>query len=47
MADPIKVLNRLDTVSNRYTVFEPDQVLTHGQLNDCRFYQRQLCRSNI
>lgn len=50
MADPIKVLNRLDTVSNRYTVFEPDQVLTHGQLNDVVSYlddQQRLSRVTL
>ena len=33
MADPLQVLRSLETLSDHYTVFEPDQVLTHGQLN--------------
>jgi len=33
MADPLKVLRSLERLSSQYTVFEPDQVLTHSQLN--------------
>ena len=33
MADPLQVLNSLETPADHYAVFEPDQVLTHGQLN--------------
>lgn len=33
MADPLQVLSSLETLADHYTVFEPDQVLTHGQLN--------------
>ncbi len=33
MADPLHVLHSLRRLSDKYTVFEPDQVLTHGQLN--------------
>jgi hypothetical protein len=38
MADPIKVLRSLDRLANQYTVFEPDQVLTHSQLNSVSSY---------
>lgn len=33
MADPLQVVTSLDALADRYAVFEPDQVLTHGQLN--------------
>jgi hypothetical protein len=33
MADPIQVVESLDRLADHYAVFEPDQVLTHGQLN--------------
>lgn len=33
MADPLQVHSSLDTLADHYAVFEPDQVLTHGQLN--------------
>lgn len=33
MADPIQVVSSLDALADHYAVFEPDQVLTHGQLN--------------
>jgi hypothetical protein len=33
MADPLQVLSSLETLADHYAVFEPDQVLTHGQLN--------------
>ena len=38
MADPIKVLRSLDRLASQYTVFEPDQVLTHSQLNSVSSY---------
>ena len=38
MADPIKVLRSLDRLAMQYTVFEPDQVLTHSQLNSVSTY---------
>ena len=38
MADPIQVIRSLDTLADHYTVFEPDQVLTHGQLNSVTDY---------
>ena len=38
MADPIQVLSSLDTLADHYAVFEPDQVLTHGQLNSVADY---------
>ncbi|MEX8520242.1 MAG: hypothetical protein AB3X44_17160 [Leptothrix sp. (in: b-proteobacteria)] len=38
MADPLQVLSRLETLTDHYTVFEPDQVLTHGQLNGVTDY---------
>lgn len=38
MADPIKVLRSLDRLAHQYTVFEPDQVLTHSQLNSVSSY---------
>ena len=33
MADPLQVLTSLETLADHHAVFEPDQVLTHGQLN--------------
>ncbi len=33
MADPIQVVCSLESLADHYAVFEPDQVLTHGQLN--------------
>ena len=33
MADPLQVLSSLESLADHYAVFEPDQVLTHGQLN--------------
>lgn len=51
MADPIKVLQLLaSTPASTYTVFERDQVLTHGQLNDLSLYlnqQQRLTRTNL
>ncbi|RVT48936.1 hypothetical protein [Rubrivivax albus] len=38
MADPLQVVQSLDRLAERYTVFEPDQVLTHGQLNGVTDY---------
>lgn len=38
MADTLKVLSSLDSLADHYAVFEPDQVLTHGQLNSLSDY---------
>jgi hypothetical protein len=38
MAEPLKVIRRLDQVTTDYTVFERDQVLTHDQLNGVTEY---------
>ena len=38
MADPVIVKTRLDTLAAHYAVFEPDQVLTHHQLNSVADY---------
>lgn len=38
MADPLKVLRSLEQLSDQYSVFEPDQVLTHQQLNSLASY---------
>ena len=38
MADPLKVLHSLQRPDTTYTVFEPDQVLTHHQLNSLSDY---------
>ena len=38
MADPLQVVSSLDILADHYTVFEPDQVLTHGQLNGVTDY---------
>ena len=38
MADPLQVVSSLDTLADHYAVFEPDQVLTHGQLNSVSDY---------
>ena len=38
MADPLQVIRSLDTLADHYAVFEPDQVLTHGQLNSLSDY---------
>jgi hypothetical protein len=38
MADPLHVVSSLDTLADHYAVFEPDQVLTHGQLNSLSDY---------
>nr|MBL8412091.1 hypothetical protein [Dechloromonas sp.] len=50
MADPLKVLRRLDQVTTDYTVFERDQVLTHDQLNGVAEYlddQARLTRTRL
>ena len=50
MADPIKILNRLEQLSTRHAVFEPDQVLTHHQLNSVWEYlddQARLTHVNL
>ena len=42
MADPLQVHYRLTRQATQYAVFEPDQVLTHGQLNSLsEFLDRQ------
>ncbi|HET9976057.1 MAG TPA: hypothetical protein VFQ20_01360 [Burkholderiaceae bacterium] len=38
MADPVTVKTRLDRLAAHYAVFEPDQVLTHHQLNSVADY---------
>ncbi len=38
MADPLHVVSSLDSLADHYAVFEPDQVLTHGQLNSVSDY---------
>ena len=38
MADPLQVIRSLDRLADHYAVFEPDQVLTHGQLNSLSDY---------
>ncbi|MDP3224988.1 MAG: hypothetical protein Q8M96_17775 [Rubrivivax sp.] len=50
MADPLKVLHSLQRLDTTYTVFEPDQVLTHHQLNSLSGYlddQDRLSRVNL
>lgn len=50
MADPLQVVNSLDALTDHYTVFEPDQVLTHGQLNGVTDYlddQARLTRVSL
>lgn len=50
MAEPLKVLRRLDQVTTDYTVFERDQVLTHDQLNGVAEYlddQARLTRTRL
>ena len=47
MAD---MLRSLDTISNVYSIFEKDQVLTESQLNDVTNYlddQNRLTRVNL
>lgn len=38
MAEPLKITLNLDTLSTRYPVFEPDQLLTAAQLNELADY---------
>jgi hypothetical protein len=38
MADPLKIIRSLETLTTGYTVFEPDQVLTEKQLNGLANY---------
>jgi hypothetical protein len=38
MAEPLRITRSLDDITTRYTVFEPNQVLTHDQLNDLAGY---------
>lgn len=50
MADPLKVLRSLERLADQYTVFEPDQVLTHSQLNSVSDYlddQARLTRVDL
>ena len=50
MADPILNIRSLADLSSRYTVFEPDQVLTYDQLNSVAAYlndQERLTRIEL
>ena len=50
MADPLKIIRRLDAVTTDYAVFERDQVLTHEQLNSVAEYlddQSRLTRTQL
>lgn len=50
MADPLKIIRRLEAVTTDYAVFERDQVLTHGQLNSVAEYlddQGRLTRTQL
>ena len=50
MADPLKIIRRLDAVTTDYAVFERDQVLTHEQLNSVSEYlddQGRLTRTQL
>ena len=50
MADPLKIIRRLDAVATDYAVFERDQVLTHEQLNSVAEYlddQSRLTRTQL
>jgi hypothetical protein len=50
MADPLKIIRRLDVVTTDYAVFERDQVLTHEQLNSVGEYlddQGRLSRTQL
>lgn len=50
MADPLKIIRRLDVVTTDYAVFERDQVLTHDQLNSVAEYlddQQRLSRTQL
>lgn len=50
MADPLKIIRRLEAVTTDYAVFERDQVLTHDQLNSLAEYlddQGRLTRTQL
>ena len=50
MADPLKIIRRLEAVTTDYAVFERDQVLTHEQLNSVAEYlddQSRLTRTQL
>jgi hypothetical protein len=50
MADPLKIIRRLEAVTTDYAVFERDQVLTEGQLNSVVDYlddQSRLTRTQL
>lgn len=50
MADPLKIIRRLEAVTTDYAVFEHDQVLTHDQLNSLAEYlddQGRLTRTQL
>jgi hypothetical protein len=50
MADPLKIIRRLDAVTTDYAVFERDQVLTEKQLNSVVEYlddQNRLTRTQL
>ena len=50
MADPLKIIRRLEGVTTDYAVFERDQVLTHDQLNSLAEYlddQGRLTRTQL
>ncbi|HQU78818.1 MAG TPA: hypothetical protein PLU47_05045 [Azonexus sp.] len=50
MADPLKIIRRLEAVTTDYAVFERDQVLTHDQLNSIAEYlddQGRLTRTQL
>ena len=50
MADPLKIIRRLDAVTTDYAIFERDQVLTETQLNSVVEYlddQSRLTRTQL
>lgn len=50
MADPVKTIRSLETLSSEYSVFERDQVLTEAQLNSVARYfddQERLTRTEL
>ena len=50
MADPVKTIRSLETLSSEYSVFERDQVLTEAQLNSVARYfddQERLTRVEL
>lgn len=50
MADPVKTLRSLETLSHEYTIFERDQILTEAQLNSVSGYfddQERLSRVEL